>query len=75
MLDLSQYLALPEFPHVRIYADHTDTSTTQQGTAPPVIALGEGHKEIETDQNTALGIVIGSFIIGLAIIVAAAISG
>lgn len=33
------------------------------------------HKEIETDQNTALGIVIGSFIIGLAIIIAAAISG
>jgi putative membrane protein len=33
------------------------------------------NKEIEADQNTALGIVIGSFIIGLAIIVAAAISG
>jgi uncharacterized membrane protein YjfL (UPF0719 family) len=33
------------------------------------------HKEIEVDQNTALGIVMGSFIIGLAIIVAAAISG
>ena len=33
------------------------------------------HTEIETDQNTALGIVIGSFIIGLAIIIAAAISG
>jgi uncharacterized membrane protein YjfL (UPF0719 family) len=33
------------------------------------------HKEIEADQNTALGIVMGSFIIGLAIIVAAAISG
>ena len=33
------------------------------------------HKEIEADQNTALGIVIGSFILGLAIIVAAAISG
>jgi putative membrane protein len=30
-------------------------------------------KEIEEDQNTALGIVIGSVIIGLAIIVAAAI--
>ena len=30
-------------------------------------------KEIEDDQNTALGIVIGSVIIGLAIIVAAAI--
>jgi len=33
------------------------------------------HKEIEVDQNTALGIVMGSFIIGLAIIVAAAITG
>jgi putative membrane protein len=33
------------------------------------------HKEIEVDQNTALGIVMGCFIIGLAIIVAAAISG
>lgn len=33
------------------------------------------NKEIEADQNTALGIVIGSFIIGLAIIVASAISG
>ncbi|MBW2523859.1 MAG: DUF350 domain-containing protein [Deltaproteobacteria bacterium] len=30
-------------------------------------------KEIEEDQNTALGVVIGSVIIGLAIIVAAAI--
>lgn len=33
------------------------------------------YKELEVDQNTALGIVIGSFIIGLAIIVAAAIGG
>ncbi len=33
------------------------------------------HKELEADQNTALGIVIGSFILGLAIIVAAAIVG
>jgi putative membrane protein len=33
------------------------------------------HKEIEVDQNTALGIVMGSFILGLAIIVASAISG
>lgn len=32
-------------------------------------------KEIETDQNTALGIVIGSFILGLAIIIAASIHG
>lgn len=31
-------------------------------------------KEIEEDQNTALGIVIGSVIIGLAIIIAAAIT-
>ncbi len=30
-------------------------------------------KEIEEDQNTALGIVIGSFLIGLSIIIAAAI--
>ena len=32
-------------------------------------------KEIEEDQNTALGIVMGSVIIGLAIIIAAAIHG
>ena len=32
-------------------------------------------KEIEEDQNTALGIVIGSLLIGIAIIIAAAISG
>ncbi|HEY0051238.1 MAG TPA: DUF350 domain-containing protein [Pyrinomonadaceae bacterium] len=33
------------------------------------------HKEIEEDQNTALGIVIGSIMIGIAIIIAAAING
>ncbi|MBC7899307.1 MAG: DUF350 domain-containing protein [Saprospiraceae bacterium] len=33
------------------------------------------HKEIEEDQNTALGLVIGSIMIGLAIIIAAAIHG
>jgi uncharacterized membrane protein YjfL (UPF0719 family) len=33
------------------------------------------HKEIEEDQNTALGIVIGSIIIGIAIIVGMAIQG
>jgi putative membrane protein len=33
------------------------------------------HKEIEVDQNVALGIVMGSFIIGLALIVSAAITG
>jgi uncharacterized membrane protein YjfL (UPF0719 family) len=32
-------------------------------------------KEIEEDQNTALAIVIGSIIIGIALIVAAAIQG
>lgn len=32
-------------------------------------------KEIEQDQNTALGIVIGSVLLGLAIIIAAAIHG
>ncbi len=32
-------------------------------------------KEIEEDQNTALGIIIGSVIIGLAIIIGAAITG
>ncbi len=32
-------------------------------------------KEIEDDQNTALGIIIGSVIIGLAIIIAAAMTG
>ena len=33
------------------------------------------HKEIEVDQNVALGVVMGSFIIGLALIVSAAITG
>lgn len=33
------------------------------------------HKEIEEDHNTALGIVIGSIMIGLSIIIAAAIHG
>ena len=33
------------------------------------------HKEIEEDQNAALGIVIGSIMIGIAIIIAAAIQG
>ena len=32
-------------------------------------------KEIEEDQNTSLAIIIGSIIIGLAMIIAAAISG
>lgn len=32
-------------------------------------------KEIEDDQNTSLGIVIGAVIIGLALIIAAAIHG
>ncbi len=32
-------------------------------------------KEIEEDQNTALGIVIGSIILGLSIIIAAAMVG
>ncbi|MCA1622718.1 MAG: DUF350 domain-containing protein [Acidobacteria bacterium] len=32
-------------------------------------------KEIEEDQNTALGIVIGAIMIGIAIIIAAAIHG
>ncbi len=32
-------------------------------------------KEIEVDQNTSLAILIGSFIIGLAIIIASAIHG
>ncbi len=33
------------------------------------------HKEIEVDQNTALGIIVGAFTLGLAIIIAAAIHG
>ncbi len=33
------------------------------------------HKEIEQDHNVALGIVIGSTVLGLAIIIAAAIHG
>ncbi len=33
------------------------------------------HKEIEEDQNTALGIIIGSMLIGISIIIAAAIHG
>ena len=32
-------------------------------------------KEIEVDQNVALGVVMGAFIIGLALIVSAAIQG
>jgi uncharacterized membrane protein YjfL (UPF0719 family) len=32
-------------------------------------------KEIEEDQNTALGILIGSVILGIAIVIAAAIGG
>ena len=32
-------------------------------------------KEMEEDQNTALGIVIGSIVIGIALIISAAISG
>ena len=32
-------------------------------------------KEIEEDQNTALGIVVGAIMIGIAIIIAAAIHG
>ena len=32
-------------------------------------------KEIEDDQNTALGIVIGAVIIGLSLIISAAIQG
>ena len=32
-------------------------------------------KEIEVDQNTALGVVIGSFILGLAFIIGMAIHG
>lgn len=32
-------------------------------------------KELEEDQNTALGVVIGSIMLGLAIIIAAAIHG
>jgi putative membrane protein len=33
------------------------------------------HKEIEVDHNTSLGIVVGAFILGLALIIAAAIHG
>ena len=33
------------------------------------------HKEIEEDQNTALGIVMGSVLLGVSIIIAAAIVG
>jgi putative membrane protein len=32
-------------------------------------------KEIEEDQNTALGIILGSLIIGISIIIAAAVAG
>ena len=32
-------------------------------------------KEIEEDQNTALGIIMGAVVIGIAIVIAAAISG
>ena len=32
-------------------------------------------KEIEEDQNTSLGIILGAFIIGISLIIAAAIQG
>ena len=32
-------------------------------------------KEIEVDQNTSLGIILGAFIIGISLIIAAAIHG
>lgn len=32
-------------------------------------------KEIEEDQNTALGIIMGAVVIGIAVVIAAAISG
>ena len=32
-------------------------------------------KEIEVDQNTSLGIILGAFIIGISLIIAAAIGG
>jgi len=32
-------------------------------------------KEIEEDQNTALGIIVGAIVIGMAIIIAASVSG
>ncbi len=32
------------------------------------------HKEIEEDQNTALGVVLGSVVLGLSIIIAAAMT-
>lgn len=32
-------------------------------------------KEIETDQNTALGVIMGAVVIGIAVVIAAAISG
>jgi len=32
-------------------------------------------KEIEDDQNTALGIIMGSVVIGIAVVIAAAVSG
>lgn len=33
------------------------------------------HKEIEEDQNVALGIIIGSMLIGIALIISSAIQG
>ena len=32
-------------------------------------------KEIEEDQNTALGIIMGAVVIGIAVVIAAAVSG
>ena len=32
-------------------------------------------KEIEVDQNTSLGIILGAFIVGISLIIAAAIQG
>ena len=52
-------------------SDHTETEIDEM-----VMAYGLPEiKEIEEDQNTALAILIGSVILGLAIIISAAIGG
>ena len=45
------------------------------GFGPSQTGLLALRKEIEEDQNTALGVIVGSVIIGLAIVIAASIHG
>ena len=74
-------------PSLAITLDYTDIISAVVYTAIGVLVFAIAfwimtkvipfsvRKEIEEDQNTALGIIMGSVIVGLAIIIAAAIGG